>query len=92
MSIYGQARSIYLALKDDPDAMAAIAAERKTLALAIATDPNASARITSSTVNGQSFAMSGGITQQQRLSLLSLVMSMQSLGCAPSTTVLTDYP
>lgn len=72
--------------------MAAIRTERASLALSLATDPNASARITSSTVNGQSFAMSGGMPQGDRLQVLQLVCKMAELNCSPSTHVLTDFP
>ncbi len=83
------ARNIYRALRHDRHAIESLRAESRALALAIATDGNASATITSSTVNGQSFAMTQGFTPAQRLAVLSRVVQWYDNGGPPSRTVIT---
>ena len=83
------ARNIYRALHHDRNAIESLRAEARTLALAIATDGNASGTITSSTVNGQSFAMTQGLTPNQRLAVLSRVVQWYDNGGPPSRTVIT---
>ena len=90
MDIPGTARTIYHAIKDDAASCAAVRTEFASLALSIATDPNASARITSATINGQTFAATGGITQGQRLSLLRwIVACLDNSGPISSTQIST---
>ena len=62
--------AIYAAVKCDATACAAIRREFAALALSIATDPNASARVTSATVNGQTFTASDSMSQIDRLKML----------------------
>jgi hypothetical protein len=85
MSLFATARSIYIALKDDESAMAAIATERTALALSLATDANASMRITNATVNGQSFSGSVTMTNQERLRMLGLILKMNETGGVPAS-------
>lgn len=92
MSLHDLANVIYLATRDDPAAVAAIQSEKSTLALAIATDPNASRVVTSATVNGQSFAMSGGITQGMRLVLLDRVCRLYTAGKTVSNISIPALP
>jgi len=84
VNLFDTARRIYLALAENPTAMAKIRNERDSLALSIATDSTAGQTITSATVNGQSFTASGagGVTVLQRLSLLSIVCQMDDAGSA----------
>jgi hypothetical protein len=74
MDIRAAANQIYLAIKDDATAVAAVRAEYASLSLAILTDPSASQTITSGTVNGQTFTATGGMTQAQRRALLRWVV------------------
>jgi hypothetical protein len=83
------ARNIYRALCNDEAAIESLRAESRALALAIATDGNASGSITSSTVNGQSFAMTQGFTPAQRLAVLSRVVQWYDAGGMPSRTAIT---
>lgn len=83
------ARNIYRALSDDAQAIESLRTEARTLAIAIATDDNASSTITSSTFNGQSFAMTQGFTPAQRLAVLSRVVQWYDCGGMPSRTAIT---
>lgn len=74
MDITGTANAIYFATRDNSAAVSQIRADFTSLALAIATDPAASQSVTSSTINGQTFTASGGITQGQRLQILRRVI------------------
>ncbi len=91
MSVFADARTIYLALKDNATAEAAIRSELGTLALSIATDPNASMTITSSTVNGQSFTASASITQRQRMQMLSLIVKMFDAEATPTSEAIAVF-
>lgn len=92
MSIAETARSVYVAVRDNPSASAAIREEFATLALAIATDPNSTAQVTSSTVNGQTFSTSQTMTNGQRLMLLRHVVAYLDRGKAISSTSITIFP
>lgn len=70
MNITAEANAHYMAIKDDAVACAAVRKEASSLGLSILTDANGAAKITSATVNGQSFSSNGGISQQDRLRLL----------------------
>ena len=70
------ARNIYLAVRNDSTATAEIRTAHSELATAMATDRDASFDLTSSTVNGQSFAGVRNMTNAQRFNMLSLVVSM----------------
>ena len=83
------ARNIYKALHHDRFAIESLRTEARALALAIATDGNASATITSSTVNGQSFAMTQGLTPSDRLAVLTRVVQWFDNGGPPSRTAIT---
>lgn len=87
MALFDLARSIFLSLRDDPDAIAAVRTAATALATAIATDGGASGRITSANVNGQSFAMADALAPADRLRVLRLVLSMAESDMVPSKTV-----
>ena len=91
MSIFRQARTIYLALRDDATAQAKIQQELSTLALAIVTDPNASMKITSATVNGQTFSGQQTMTQAERMQMLSMVVKMFKTGTVPTSEVIAIF-
>lgn len=91
MSIFRQARTIYLALRDDATSQAKIQQELSTLALAIATDPNASMKITSATVNGQTFSGQQTMTQAERMQMLSMVVKMFKTGTVPTSEVIAIF-
>ena len=75
MNVASLGNTIYFAIKDDAASCAAVRTEFASLALQIATDPNASARITSATVNGQTFTAQSAMTNGQRLSLLRWIIA-----------------
>jgi hypothetical protein len=91
MSIFRTARTIADALRNDGAAMAKIRDELSALGLSIATDPNASMKITSTTVNGQSFTAAHSMTQSQRLQLLSLVVKMADAGFSPPSEAVAIF-
>jgi hypothetical protein len=86
VSIFGTARSIYIAIKDDCAAIDAVRTARAALALTLATDATASNAITSATMNGQSFTATVGMKPAERLRCLSLVCKMADNGEVPSRT------
>lgn len=83
--------TIYKAVCCSPQAARAIRAEFTSLALAIATDPNASARVTSATVNGQTFSAQPTMTNGQRLAVLRWVVACLDNGGPISTTQQADF-
>ena len=88
MSLYSTAQTIFAALRDDESAMAAIRAERASLALSLLTDPNAAAQVTSGTMNGQTFTAAQGLKAKDRLTLLGIVCKMDDAGhVLPSQTI-----
>lgn len=87
MALFDTARSIYLSLCDDPQAIESLRAAASTLAVAIATDENGAATITSGTMNGQNFAMSNAMKPTDRLRVLRMVCQMADAGMVPSKTV-----
>ena len=91
MNVASLGNTIYHAVKDDASACAAIRTEFSALALQIATDPNASARITSATVNGQTFSASSAMTNGQRLALLRWVVACITAGSPISTTQISTF-
>jgi len=91
MNVAATANTIYHAIKDNPPAIAQIRAEFASLALSIATDPNASARVTSATVNGQTFTASAAMTNGQRLTLLRWVVACLDNQTPISTTQITEF-
>lgn len=86
MSFFATARTIYVALKDDQNAIDAIRAERAALALKLATDQQGSFVVTSGTMNGQTFSGMTGITPKQRLYVLSAVCKMADNDQVASST------
>jgi hypothetical protein len=76
-------------LHHDRFAIESLRTEARTLALAIATEPHGSATITSSTVNGESFAMTQGLTPADRLAVLTRVVQWFDNGGPPSRTAIT---
>lgn len=91
MNIATLGNAIYEAVGDDPSACAKIRSEFSALALQIATDPNASARVTSATVNGQTFSAQPTMTNAQRLSLLRWVVACMDQRSKISRTQLTTF-
>jgi len=92
MSLYAQARRTYNLLASNEKALAQIRAEATSLALAIATDPNAGMKIIQGNSNGNSFvADGGGMTQNQRLALLSLIVKFDDNGGALRSTNTTVF-
>lgn len=91
MNVASIGNSIYAALKGDTASLNAIRAESKSLALSIATDPNASARVTSATVNGQSFTSTPTMTQLDRLKVLRWVCKCADNGGAISSVQGTSF-
>jgi hypothetical protein len=83
--------TIYSAIYGDAVAQAKIRSEFSTLAVLIATDPNASARITSATVNGQTFASQSAMTNGHRLQLLRWVVACIDRGSPISTTQIPTF-
>ena len=74
------ARTIYLTVKDDALAVAAIRAEAASLALSLATSPDAAFELTSSTVNGQTFSGRRTMSNTERLALLRYVINQIDAG------------
>ena len=91
MNVASLGNTIYAAVKDDASACAKIRSEFKTLSLQLLTDPNASARVTSATVNGQTFSAQPTMTNGQRLNLLRWVVACLNRNSAISTTQLTTF-
>ena len=87
MNLFRTARTIYVALKDDRNALDAIRAERSALALRMATDPNATMTVTSGTLNGQMFAGITAMKPHDRLYVLSQICHMDDNGYPASSTV-----
>ena len=85
MSTQRTANIIYRALRSNAVAVAAMRTELSTLALAIANDPEYGRELTSATVNGQSYAGTVSMTNQQRLALLDTVITHIDAGVQPST-------
>lgn len=74
------ARSIYLTIRDNPAAIAAIQEEASSLALSLATNPDASFELTSSTVNGQTFSGRRTMSNGDRLNMLRLIIKQLEAG------------
>ena len=91
MNVAKLGNTIFAAVKDDPVGVAAIRREFSALAVAIATDPNASARVTSATVNGQTFSAQSTMTQGDRLQLLRWVVACLDRNATISSTQLTTF-
>lgn len=92
MNVAQLGNQIYTAICGDPTAAAKIRGEFKSLALQLATDPTASARVTSATVNGQTFTAQPTMTNAQRLSVLRWVVACLDNGGPISTTQATYFP
>lgn len=82
MDLFTTARDIYLTLKDDTTAIAAIRAEATALAKSIATGDGSGLEVVSSTVNGQSFTAQVDMTKRDRMRLLRLVLKQVDSGGA----------
>jgi hypothetical protein len=85
------ANTIFAAIKDDSASCAKIRAEFKSLSVLLPTDPNASARVTSATVNGQTFTAQPTMTNAQRLILLREVVRRIDINSTISSTQLTTF-
>lgn len=92
MDIHALANSIYVAVRNDSTAVAAIRKEFTTLAQTIATDPAASARVTSATVNGQTFSAQQLMSNGDRLQLLRRVVECFDRKATISRTQITRFP
>jgi hypothetical protein len=90
MDIFGTARGIYMATRDNLIAVAKIRAEYADLSIAIATDQGASQTVTSGTINGQTFTAGQAMTQLQRHSILRLVVNMYDAN-QPVSNVVKPY-
>ena len=88
MDLHAMANAIFETIRDDPDAIGAVQAEAKSLAVAMLTDPNASSKITSATVNGQTFTAAGAMSNGQRMRLLNMVLNRVKLGTTISRTAI----
>jgi hypothetical protein len=91
LNITTTGNAIFHAIKDNAPAIAQVRAEFASLALSIATDPNASARVTSATINGQTFTSSAAMTNGQRLALLRWVVACLDNQTPISTTQITEF-
>lgn len=91
MNVASLGNTIYAAVKCDASACVAIRKEFAALALSIATDPNASARVTSATVNGQTFSSQPTMTQGQRLQVLRWVVACLDGNTPVSARQLTEF-
>jgi len=91
VSLHNDANAIYYAIKDDAAAQATIRAEFRRLAVLIATDPNASARVTSATIDGQTFSSQAVMTEGQRLNLLRRVVACLDAQSPISKTVIPTF-
>ena len=90
MNVAKLGRTIYAAIKCDATACTAVRREFSALALTIATDPNASARVTSATINGQTFTAQPTMTNAQRLEVLRWVVAcLDNQGAVSSTQIST---
>jgi hypothetical protein len=91
VSLHSDANAIYAAVKDDGAAQAKIRAEFRRLAVLIATDPTASARITSATIDGQTFSSQPTMTEGQRMQLLRRVVAALDAQSPISKTVIPYF-
>ena len=91
MSLHSDANAIFQAIRDDGAAQAKIRAEFRRLALLIATDPAASARVTSATIDGQTFSSQSLMTEGQRLTLLRRVVAALDAQSPISKTVIPYF-
>jgi hypothetical protein len=91
VSLHSDANAIFHAVRDDGAAQAKIRAEFKRLAVLIATDPSASARITSATIDGQTFSSQAAMTEGQRLNLLRRVVACLDAQSPISKTVIPYF-
>jgi hypothetical protein len=91
VSLHSDANAIFAAISDDAAAQAKIRQEFKRLAVLIATDPNASARISSATIDGQTFTSQSPMTEGQRLTLLRRVVACMDAQSPISKTVIPYF-
>lgn len=91
MSIQRTAATLYRALKDDAAAVAALRAERATLAQALALNPEYGREITSATVNGQSYGAEVTMTNQRRLDLLDRFIMAVDAGVPPASRAYAKF-
>jgi hypothetical protein len=85
------AQKHYEAIKNNAAASAAVRRELSSLSARILTDPNASSRITSSTVNGQTFSAQPTMTEMQRFDLLDEVVKRLDRGGNISRMQITTF-
>jgi len=87
VSLHNQANAIFHAVKEDAAAQARIRQSFSDLAVKIATDPTASMRISSATIDGQTFSGQSAMTEGQRLNLLRRVVASLDAQAPISKTV-----
>lgn len=85
------ANGIYKAICSDATACAKIRREFTALSVQLLTDPNASTRITSATVNGQTFTASASFTNAQRHELLKMVVDCLDRRALIPTTLISTF-
>lgn len=90
MSPFLQARAIFRAIRGDSDAIEAQRANYTALVASIA-GTNGGMQVTESTVNGQSFTAKHASTPQDRLHVLSLLMTMLDNDSAGTKTVVGRF-
>ena len=91
MNVATLGNTIFAAVNNDAAACAKIRGEFRALALALAIDPNAASRITSATVNGQTFTSQATMTNAQRLTLLRWVVACIDRSSPISTTQISTF-
>jgi hypothetical protein len=90
VSAYKTARSIYLLVRCDPEAIAEIRAQVDTLRSAIVSG-DADMVVTSSTINGQSFSGQTTMTKGQRFAMLRMVLAMIEADMGASNTAIPHF-
>jgi hypothetical protein len=91
VSAHTDANAVFLAVKDDADAQAKIRAEFKRLAVLMVTDPTASMRVSSATIDGQTFSGQSTMTEGQRFALLRRVVACLDRQSTISKTVIPHF-
>lgn len=86
MSPYKQARAIFRAIKNDPVAIKLKRTQYAELVAGI-TGEDGGMQITDANVNGQNFTARHSSTAEDRMEVLSLVISMLDCNSAGSTTM-----
>ena len=91
MTFREQVNAHYESLKGNAGAYARLRAEAEILSEMLLTDPNASARITSATVNGQTFSAQATLSNAERHLMLRAVLNGLDRDMPLPSTVLTTF-